>query len=95
MNHYICNESTEKKQEEINIKEFLHLNILGQKLDKINSVLQSTDPSPQILKNWQWEKEGGGVIYFIDVLDPNPGIKKLPNMVWSCYILVMYFLKKN
>ena len=62
MNHYICNESTEKKQEEINIKEFLHLNILGQKLDKINSVLQSTDRSPQIIKNWQWE-EGGGVIY--------------------------------
>ena len=51
MNHYICNESTERKQEEINIKEFLHLNILGQKLDKINSVLQSSDRSPQILKN--------------------------------------------
>ena len=60
MNHYICNESTEKKQEEINIKEFLHLNILGQKLDKINSVLQSTDRSPQIIKNWQWEEGGVG-----------------------------------
>ena len=80
MNHYICNESTEKKQEEINIKEFLHLNILGQKLDKINSVLQSTDRSPQIIKNWQWE-EGGGEYICIGVLDPNSGIKKLPNMV--------------